>query len=81
MPRFIWKHPNERYTCFSKDADNFYGAYWKKLDGGWYAHISPIGIDWYIREFPDGTKKKEVEKECENLINHFSKEKDKWKID
>lgn len=81
MPKLKWKYPDERYTCYSEDGENFYGAYWKKLDGGWLAHINPLGGTWYLREFPEGTSEKKVKKECQNLINHYDKENKKWELD
>lgn len=80
MLKLKWKHPDERYTCFSGDGDNFYGGYWK-TDKGWFAHIKPLASLWYIREFPEGTDEKKVRKECENFINHFEKENKKWELD
>lgn len=81
MPRLKWEKPDERTCCYSADKDkHFYGSYWKN-SGKWYAHINLREFFWYIREFPLETSEKEIKKECQKLINHFSKEKDKWQMD
>lgn len=80
MLKFKWKHPDERYTCYSEDGSGFYGAYWKTSEG-WFAHICAGDFTWYTREFPEDTSEKKVRKECQNFINNFEKEEDKWQED
>lgn len=77
MPRLKWVQRDTRRCCYSIDSKIFFGSYWKN-GKCWNAHIYPIGMYWFVRNFPEGTDEKEVKKECQKFINHFSKEKDKW---
>ena len=78
MPRLKWEQHDTRMCCYSADKRIFFGSYFENAMGKKIAHICPKDIDWYVKEYPQDTAEKTIKSDCQRLINHFEKEKNKW---